>query len=894
MFRYILTSSLLILILLLAACGDPSVDPMRDSFEDADALSEAAQLESMDALEGASLSAVHVDFADGIPRFVRAKVPIDAADDPVNRAFDFLEQYKSFYRLAAPRRQLFPQKVTRGRNDDVHVAFGQQFNGLPVKGGGISVHFADDALIATNGDYLPELVPSDAAKFPSAAPSVPQAALESTAVEYAAAQGKTLEVLAPGKLMYFDARLHGAEESRVHLVWKLPVRENAEEHSYFIDAHDGTVVHTLTEVATHGPEKDFELKSANGADDGCWFFGGGTQWFDEHGPTHEYPGGPASYPGADVEGDRIFDNTHKVWDFFFDNYHRHSYDDDGEQVVSYVHVVFRAPDGSAGSNASYKGGVCDVFQFSDGLTLLDIVGHEFMHAVTGFDYEFQSGAIDESFADVFGVLIEDEHGATDWQLGPFRNFINTGSRPDHWSEFRVLPEDNDNGGVHTNSSILNHAAYLLSEGGTHTDSGIRVEGIGIEKLRWLYYPVVTLWLRSNARMSDVQHAAIAVAEQFADRGEHGFTERDVCSVGNAYAAVGFGDSDRDCDGEPDDRDPDDDGDRIPDSRDNCPQDRNPRQTDRDGDSRGDVCDSDLDGDGDANDVDNCPRTPNANQRDTDGDGIGEVCDDNDNDWVMNSRDNCPESSNTDQADLDGDGLGDVCDGDDDDDTIQDRWDNCPRVANRTQYNSDGDRWGDACDNCPGFDSDELSDLDEDGEGDVCDDDIDGDGHPNAVDNCENTYNPEQFDIDGNALGSACDESEAELLTGSSSLAIRELARHIHATDVLRVPVSPCGPMTCPDVLPEHTRTRLELVSPAAILVRVVDDYGQVVSKGHVEHTNQGTKHSVDFEVASDFHFDAGAGPFRGRNYQLEVRVLESSKESIDVFMDTAFGDQPSH
>lgn len=899
MFRKALPLFVLCSVLFVTACGDPSVDPMRSPAEDtgdtvADPPGETAQVAAMDDLEAASLAELHVEFDQGTPRFARFKVPVDGASDPVTRALDFLTEYKAFYRLADPRRQLFPQKVTTGQYDDVHVAFGQQFEGLPVKGGGISVHVAGDYLVATNGDYLPELVPGATAKLPSSEPSVNQGALEGIAVENAAAQGKKLEVLAPAKLMYFNARLHGAEESRVLLSWKLPVRVNGEEHSYFIDAHGGNVVHTLSEVATDGPDKELEIKSANYADAGCWFFGGGTQWFDEHGATHEYPGGPANYPGGDAEGDMLFDNTKKVWDFFFDNYHRNSYDDGGEAVVAYTHVNFPDDDGNPGSNASYTGGACDVFQFSDRLAQLDIVGHEFMHAVTDFDYEFQSGAIDESFADVFGVLIEDEHGGTDWRLGPWRNLIDTGSRPDHWSEFLVLPEDNDNGGVHSNSSILNHAAYLLSEGGTHADSGVRVEGIGIAKLRWLYYPVITGWLRSNARMGDVRHATIAAAELLVEREEHGFTERDVCSVGNAYASVGFGEADRDCDGDPDARDPDDDGDRIGDSRDNCPQDRNPSQADLDDDGLGDACDSDQDGDGDDNDVDNCPRVSNPSQRDTDSDGVGEACDDNDGDWVMNDVDNCPESANTDQADLNDDGAGDVCDGDDDDDTIPDREDNCPRVQNRAQYNTDGDRWGDACDNCPGFDSDELADLDDDGEGDVCDDDIDGDGYANDIDNCENVFNPEQFDIDGNDLGSACDASEAELLTGRSGLAIRELARHIHATDVLRVPVSPCGPMTCPDVLPEHTRTRLELVTPAAILVRVVDDYGQVVSKGRTEYTNQGAKHSVDFEVASDFHFDTGDGPFRGRNYHLEVRVLESSKESIDVFMDTAFGEQAAH
>lgn len=82
--------------------------------------------------------------------------------------------------------------------------------------------------------------------------------------------------------------------------------------------------------------------------------------------------------------------------------------------------------------------------------------------------------------------------------------------------------------------------------------------------------------------------------------------------------------------------PDQDGDGVTDSEDNCVTTPNSDQADADGDGVGDVCD-------------NCVSTPNADQADVDGDGVGDVCD------------NCPADSNPDQADSDGDDLGDVCD-----------------------------------------------------------------------------------------------------------------------------------------------------------------------------------------------------------------------------------------
>ena len=150
-----------------------------------------------------------------------------------------------------------------------------------------------------------------------------------------------------------------------------------------------------------------------------------------------------------------------------------------------------------------------------------------------------------------------------------------------------------------------------------------------------------------------------------------------------------------------------------------------------------------------------------------GDGEGMENLDFDNDDIPNEEDNCDLIYNPNQEDLDDDGLGDVCDEDDDGDGIADVDDNCPYLYNPDQapicsLDADGDGIEDLEDNCPNASNLNQLDSDSDGIGDVCDDDLDGDGVLNTLDNCPNVSNPEQGDADGDGIGDLCATSVSDL------------------------------------------------------------------------------------------------------------------------------------
>jgi len=179
---------------------------------------------------------------------------------------------------------------------------------------------------------------------------------------------------------------------------------------------------------------------------------------------------------------------------------------------------------------------------------LDIVAHELTHGVTDYTsrliYEGESGALNESFSDVMatGVEFYFQPGKADYLAGEDA-FTPGGSRslqnpmafgdPDHYS-IRYTGSA-DNGGVHINSGISNHAFYLAIEGGRHR-LGATVQGVGAanrEQIERIFYRAFTAFLPPSATFSQARAATIQAARELYSPGSPAET-----AVIQAWNAVG--------------------------------------------------------------------------------------------------------------------------------------------------------------------------------------------------------------------------------------------------------------------------------------------------------------------------------------------------------------------
>ena len=352
-----------------------------------------------------------------------------------------------------------------------------------------------------------------------------------------------------------------AEDGSYHLVYVVSLstleNNNPAYVQTFVDAHDGSIVQKLNKMEmaaavgtgtgvlndTKSLNTEFTGTTYNMRDLTKYMYtanGGKIETYTAANGT--------TLPGTlltdsdNVWTDKAAVDAHyyagKVYDYYYNLLGRNSFDNAGGTMKQTVHY-------STNYNNAFWNGTQMVYGDGDGTTFvplsgaLDVVGHEISHGVTertaNLTYSNQSGALNESWSDVMGNLIENKPD-NNWLVGEDIYTPNTlGDALRSMSDPTVYgdPADmdhyvnttSDNGGVHTNSGIPNHAFYLF----------VTTPGVTRDNAAKVWYRALTNYLTASAQFIDAKTATIQAATDL-----FGASSTEVNAVTAAWNAVGVG------------------------------------------------------------------------------------------------------------------------------------------------------------------------------------------------------------------------------------------------------------------------------------------------------------------------------------------------------------------
>lgn len=517
------------------------------------------------ALNGSS-SEVRFNWHNGTPSFIKIVgkpvKPLRALSLPRATARDiaaaFLDENSRLLKLDDARQELRLIDEMAEPSGKKHLRYQQQFQGLDVWGQQLALHLNNDGIYLVNGRYTP--TPA-IATTPGITPE------EATLAAKADFGARTAATSVPQLLIY------AGNESAL-LAYKIELTAGLSERwIYFVDARTKKVVNKINNIHTAG-----EMAAASGQDlqgqqqsFNAWLEDGAFYLVDPSIPSPDLgdpintgpnPTGdtyildarnqeegalsfitsPRSNSNWDPVAVSAMRNTLAVYRYFLDTFQRKSLDDKNKNLMVVVHA------GKEMNNAAWNGTYM-IYGDGDGKTFeplaqcLDVAAHEMTHGVTehaaNFVYQNQSGALNESFSDVFAAMVDRK----DWTVGEECTVVAPGfvrslqdpslglpPQPGHMRQYKNLLPSEDNGGVHINSGIPNRAAYLLAEGLSAEGLGT---SIGREKTEKIYYRALTIYLTASAQFIDARRALIQSAEDLSGAGS-----AEARAVAAAWDAVG--------------------------------------------------------------------------------------------------------------------------------------------------------------------------------------------------------------------------------------------------------------------------------------------------------------------------------------------------------------------
>lgn len=473
-------------------------------------------------------------------------------------AMDFVEKNKSLLQLKNPAEELSLTSSETDESGMTHLRMEQRYKGVTVYGGEIRVHIKDNQVTSLNGSSF---------KTPNI--SVKPGFDEAKAVEIALKDlSKNAKVEAITQQLGLLPVQKNTSELRIYyqnkqplLAYELTVRPNlVERWIYFVNAKTGEIIDKFNHTCTvdgifrttardlNGRNQEFRIYEQNGT----YFMIDASQemFSSERSNLPDEPSGVIwtidaqnSRIGGSMEFSHVTSTDGLTWspiavsahhnaglcyNYYTNTHGRNSLNGSGGNIVSVINI--QDEDGQGLDNAYWNGefmGYGNGNQAFEPLAgALDVAGHEMTHGVientARLEYRNQSGALNESFADIFGVLIDRD----DWTLGEDivksgafpsgalrslqdpnqggRSLRDRGFQPKNMSQYvflRDTPEE-DNGGVHINSGIPNHAFYLFASN----------SNVGLSRAEKVYYQVINNYLTRTSKFIDLRLAVVDASQ----------------------------------------------------------------------------------------------------------------------------------------------------------------------------------------------------------------------------------------------------------------------------------------------------------------------------------------------------------------------------------------------
>ncbi|MGG7666949.1 M4 family metallopeptidase [Dyadobacter sp. BHUBP1] len=453
-----------------------------------------------------------IDPATGSLSFLRfpaqRALPINGGDAQ-QKSMNFTSQYKTLFALR-PGEDEFRLREQKTDNYGLqNVTLQQTYKGVPVYDGLMKFHYnKGQALTALNGNFISEIKVN-------VVPTLAQHEAESIATGIVTTQqlGKSsVPVKAYKSTLYiFQKGLAQGYNGAKFLVYEVEVRNDADVREFlFIDAHSGALVEQFKGM--HNINRVLYETSISVSN---------RKWQE----GEPFPGSLDQWQQSEVQSAGFIYNLIKNA-FGYTSYNGA----DATMITINNNPAIQCP------NANWNGVSAN---YCTGTATDDVVAHEWGHAYTeytsGLIYQWQPGALNEAYSDIWGETVDQLDGgymdggessanrtgcasSDRWLMGEKATAFG-GAIRDMWdptckgdpgkvTDPQYWCANTDEGGVHINSGVLNHAYALLVDGGTY--NGQTINGIGLTKAAHIFWRAQSVYMTATtdfAAQADILEAA---------------------------------------------------------------------------------------------------------------------------------------------------------------------------------------------------------------------------------------------------------------------------------------------------------------------------------------------------------------------------------------------------